>query len=299
MGRGYRPEVTFDVAADAYASFMGRFAAPLAEQFVDLVELEPGNRVLDVGCGPGTVTAVLARRLGSDHVAAVDPSPSFVPAVRERLPDVDVREGAAEDLPFADASFDVALCQLVVPFMADAVRGLSEMGRVVRHGGVVAACAWDFASGPVQTFWRAADELAPGASAAIDLAGAREGHLAELMTAAGLQVTRSAELTVHVEIATFEEWWAPFAYRIGPAGEYFATLTAGRAVRPPGPVCGAVAARADRDHRRGAGDNSPADMATQELTAFHPRIRVVSRSACGGSGPGSGSSPWPQRGGAR
>ena len=70
-------------------------------------------------------------------------------------------------------------------------------------------------------------ELAPGATAVIDLAGAREGHLAQLMTAAGLEFTRSAELTVHVEIATFEEWWAPFAYRIGPAGEYFATLSPG------------------------------------------------------------------------
>ena len=217
--------MTFDVAADAYASFMGRFAAPLAEQFVDLVGLEPGWRVLDVGCGPGTVTAVLAERLGADRVAAVDPSPSFVPAVRVRLPDVDVREGAAENLPFPDAGFDAAVCQLVVPFMADPVRGLSEMARVVVPGGVVAACAWDFERGPVQAFWRAADDLAPGASAAIDLAGAREGHLGELMRAAGLQDTRSTALTVHVEIATFEAWWAPFAYRIGPAGEYFAGLT--------------------------------------------------------------------------
>ncbi len=223
--QGYRPGVTFDVAADAYASFMGRFAGPLAEQFVELAGLEPGWRVLDVGCGPGTVTAVLVERLGADRVAAVDPSPRFVPAVRELLPDVDVREGAAEDLPFADATFDAAVCQLVVPFMADPVRGLSEMGRVVRPGGVVAACAWDFEHGPVQVFWRAAEELAPGATVAIDLAGAREGHLAALMAAAGLVAARSTDLTVHVEIATFEEWWAPFAFRIGPAGEYYATLT--------------------------------------------------------------------------
>jgi SAM-dependent methyltransferase len=225
-GSGYRLVVTFDVAADAYASFMGRFATPLADQFVDLVGPAPGSRVLDVGCGPGTVTAVLVDRLGADRVAAVDPSPSFVTAVRERLPDVDVREGTAEDLPYADATFDAAVSQLVVPFMADPVRGLSEMRRVVRPGGIVAACAWDFERGPFQAFWRAAEELAPGALAAIDLAGAREGQLAELMTAAGLEAARSTALTVHVAIATFEEWWEPFAHRIGPAGEYFASLAA-------------------------------------------------------------------------
>ena len=111
--------------------------------------------MLDVGCGPGTVTAVLVERLGADHVAAVDPSPSFVPAVRERLPDVDVREGAAEDLPFADASFDAAVCQLVVPFMADPVRGLSRDAagwcvpaeRSRRARGTSSA-------GPVQAFWQ-------------------------------------------------------------------------------------------------------------------------------------------------
>jgi SAM-dependent methyltransferase len=216
--------VTFDVAADAYASFMGRFATPLAHQFVDLVAPEPGWRALDVGCGPGTVTEVLVDLLGSDHVAAVDPSPSFLTAVRERLPALDVREGAAEDLPFPDATFDAAFGQLVVPFMTDPVRGLSEMARVVRPGGVVAACAWDFEHGPVQVFWRAAEELVPGASATIDLAGAREGQLAELMTSAGLVDVLSTALTVHVTIATFEEWWAPFAYRVGTAGDYFATL---------------------------------------------------------------------------
>jgi hypothetical protein len=78
----------------------------------------------------------------------------------------------------------------------------------------------------VQEFWRAAEELVPGAAAAVDLPGAREGQLARLMTTAGLADIASTTLTVHVEVATFEEWWSPFSYRIGPAGEYFATLTA-------------------------------------------------------------------------
>ena len=125
----------FDVTADAYASFMGRFSEPLAPQLVDLLEPAPGDRALDVGCGPGTLTAVLAGRLGADRLAAVDPSPSFVLAVRALLPEVDVRDGAAEELPFGDEVFDLATAQLVVPFMADPVRGLSEMRRVVRPGG--------------------------------------------------------------------------------------------------------------------------------------------------------------------
>jgi hypothetical protein len=98
------------------------------------------------------------------------------------------------------------------------------MARVVRPGGAVVTCAWDFEHDPVQVFWRAAEQLDPGATAAIDLVGSREGQLAELMTDAGLHDVRSTTLTVRVEIATFEEWWAPFAYRVGPAGEYFAAL---------------------------------------------------------------------------
>ena len=159
----------FDVTADAYASFMGRFSEPLARQLVDLLDPAPGDRALDVGCGPGTLTAVLADRLGAEQLSAVDPSPSFVLAVRALLPEVDVRDGAAEELPFGDEVFDLATAQLVVPFMADPVRGLSEMRRVVRPGGLVAACAWDLHHGPVQVLWRAADELFPGASSAIDL----------------------------------------------------------------------------------------------------------------------------------
>jgi SAM-dependent methyltransferase len=225
--QGYLPTVTFDVSAADYARFMGRYADPLAELFVDLVldsgGLGPDDHVLDVGCGPGTVTAVLADRLGVDRVAAVDPSPTLVAAARERFPAADVREAVAESLPFEDGAFGVAVSQLVVPFMADPLQGLAEMGRVVRAGGLVAVCAWDVAEGPIATYWRVADQLDPGAARAVDLPGAREGQLAAMMPAA-ISDTRSTTLTVEVEIATFEEWWSPFAFGIGPAGEYFVSL---------------------------------------------------------------------------
>ena len=137
---------------------------------------------------PGALTAQLAELAGAGAVSAVDPSSSFVAAARARFPEADVRPGAAERLPFPDGSFDIALAQLVVHFMTDPVSGLREMARVTRPGGLVAACVWDHAGGgaPLATFWRAVHDIDPHARDEAELAGAREGHLAELCEAAGL-----------------------------------------------------------------------------------------------------------------
>jgi len=201
--------MSFDVTADAYQRFMGRYSRPLAEQFVDLVAVRPSDRVLDVGCGPGILPAPLVERCGPEGVGAVDPSPPFVADVRERLPGVDVREAAAEALPFDDHAFDAALAQLVVHFMTDPVAGLREMGRVTKPGGVVAASVWDFVGGtaPLSVFWRAAQELDPAAPGEADRAGTHEGALVELAGAAGLAGVRSTSLTVHVPFTSYEEWW--------------------------------------------------------------------------------------------
>src|ERR1700761_7299440 len=119
---------------------MGRFAAPLAAVFAERVGAHAGQSALDVGCGPGALTEELVGRLGPAAVWAIDPSESFVAAVHERLPNVDVRRGIVEQLPFPDDNFDLTLAQLVVHFMADPARGISEMARVTRPGGLVAAC---------------------------------------------------------------------------------------------------------------------------------------------------------------
>src|SRR4051795_12345863 len=140
---------------------MGRYSVPLAPSLADFAAVSPGQRALDVGGGPGALTSELARRLGPEAVSAVDPSEPFVAAARERHPGVSVQRAAAEDLPFEDDTFDVALAQLVVHFMADPVGGLREMARVCRPGGVVAACVWDFAGerAPLSTFWLAVGQL--------------------------------------------------------------------------------------------------------------------------------------------
>jgi SAM-dependent methyltransferase len=216
----------FAVPADAYDRFMGRYSMHLSAQLADLAGIAPGQRVLDVGCGPGALTKELVERLGAESVAAVDPSESFVAAARARNPDVDVRQASAEELPFADDAFDAALAQLVVHFMSDPVAGLAEMRRVTHPGGVIAACVWDHAGGrgPLSPLWQAAHELDPAVTGESELPGSRQGDLARLFEAAGLGEVEETELTVRVEHPTFDEWWEPFTLGVGPAGVYVAKL---------------------------------------------------------------------------
>ena len=222
--------MSFAVPAQAYDRFMGRYSAPLSPLLADLAEVRHGQRALDVGCGPGALTSELVARLGADAVAAVDPSEPFVETARERHPGVAVEQAPAENLPFADAEFDVTLAQLVVHFMTDPVAGLREMVRVTRPGGVIAACVWDHAGGrgPLSPFWDGVHELDPGAPDESLLAGAREGHLAELFRAVGVRDVGETALTVRVVHPTFDEWWEPFTLGVGPAGAYVRSLDAER-----------------------------------------------------------------------
>jgi SAM-dependent methyltransferase len=213
--------------ADAYDRFMGRYSVSLAPQLAELAGVEAGQRVLDVGSGPGALTGELVRRVGAEGVAAVDPSPGFVEAAQERHPGVDVRIAPAEALPFPEGTFDATLAQLVVHFMEDAVAGLREMARVTRPGGVVAASAWDIGGGraPFSPYWRAVRELDGDARDESARVGIHEGELAGLLEAAGLHDVVAAAHPVAVAHDSFEEWWAPFTLGVGPAGAYLQGLS--------------------------------------------------------------------------
>jgi SAM-dependent methyltransferase len=207
---------------------MGRYSQPLAAEFVRLVGLDPGMQALDVGAGPGALTAELVRIVGAAEVTAVDPSPTFVAALGDRLPGVRVRLASAEQLPFPDGVFDVTLAQLVVQFMSDPVRGLAEMRRVTRPGGRVAACVWDHGEGgggPLSVFWRAVSAIDPSATGESELPGTGEGQLVELAEAAGLVDVQPGLLTASLEFADAEAWWQPFTFGVGPAGDYVAGLS--------------------------------------------------------------------------
>jgi SAM-dependent methyltransferase len=214
--------VGFDVPPDAYGRFMGRYAEPLAEVFGAFAGVGAGAKVLDVGCGSGALTAHLLS-IGAE-VTAIDPSPSFIDAVRVRFPEVDVRRGTAEELPYDTATFDAALAQLVVHFMTDPVAGIRHMARVTRPGGAVAACVWDGPTGALAPFWDAVHVIDAEAEDEALLSGAHKGHLTEIFEAAGLRDVEEGSIAVDVVHPTFEEWWEPYTFGVGPAGDYVQRL---------------------------------------------------------------------------
>ncbi|MGB8859463.1 MAG: class I SAM-dependent methyltransferase [Ilumatobacteraceae bacterium] len=218
---------SFLASGDAYDSFMGRYSRTLAVPFVEASGVVAGHSVLDVGCGPGALTGVLLDRLGEGAVSAFDPSPPFVAECAKRHPGVDVRLGRAEQIPFDGGSFDRALAQLVLHFVTEPGTAMEELHRVVRPGGVVAACVWDFAEGMemLRHFWDAALAVDPGApDEAQTMRFGREGEIADLFEHAGLDDVSETTLRVSSTYESFDELWSGFLAGIGPAGSWCVAL---------------------------------------------------------------------------
>ncbi|MBT9255724.1 class I SAM-dependent methyltransferase [Phycicoccus sp. MAQZ13P-2] len=218
---------TFRQPGEVYDRFMGRYSRALAPVFADAAGVAPGQRALDVGCGPGALTEVLVDRLGAAAVTAVDPSPPFVASCRGRCPGVDVREGRAEALPVDDGTHDVALAQLVLHFVSEPTAAAAEMVRVVRPGGTVAACVWEFSAGMemLRLYWDAALDVDPEApDEARTLRFGRPGEIADLFSAAGLGEVEESVLPVSSTYADVDELWTGFLAGIGPAGSHLLGL---------------------------------------------------------------------------
>jgi ubiquinone/menaquinone biosynthesis C-methylase UbiE len=221
----------FASPAEHYDRFMGRYTVPLASALADEVGVVEGMKVVDVGCGPGGLTAELAGRVGVPNVAAIDPAEQFVAACRQRNPGADVRQGVAEALPWEDDAFDAALSCLVIAFMRDADAGVGEMARVTRPGGKVGICMWDIAGGGMtmlHLFWSAMKAVKPEVEGERRLVGIADGEIAERLERAALRDVAAGSLVVSAPYSGFEDFWEPFTFGVGPAGQALAGLDAGQ-----------------------------------------------------------------------
>ena len=219
---------SFLASGEAYDAYMGRYSRPLAAAFADAVGVTAGQSALDIGCGPGALTGLLVDRLGAAAVSAFDPSAPFVAECAARHPGIDVRLGRAEAIPFDDAAFDCALAQLVLHFVTDPEQAAGECRRVLRPGGIVGACVWDFGGGMevLRNFWDAALEVDPNApDEATTMRFSRPGEIAELLHAAGFVDVAETTLGVTSAYQGFEELWSGFLAGVGPAGSFCASLT--------------------------------------------------------------------------
>jgi SAM-dependent methyltransferase len=224
---------TFTVRdASGYEQLMGRWSRRLAPAFIGFAGCAAGERVLDVGCGTGSLTFALAAHPELSAIAAVDFSPTFVAAAQGRNSDprVTIREADAMALPFADGSFDRALALLVLHFVPEPGRAIAEMRRAVRRGGVVAAAVWDHYGG-MPGMRMVVDTLAALGPAGEQL---RERYMFQPMMqpqemqqafiAGGLLAVEETQLMVRMDYEDFDDLWAPIAGGEGPLGTFVGAL---------------------------------------------------------------------------
>ena len=220
--------VTSDPAG--YEIFMGRWTSRLAGPFLDFVGIGPGQRVLDVGCGTGIITAAAADR-GATAVG-LDPAETYLEFARSQRArsNVSYECGDARRMNYADASFDAAVSTLALDVIPEVDPVVAEMRRVTRPGGTVASAVHDFrgAFAPIFMFWDIASVLDSRAQAV------RDGMLshplvwpqgqANMWRAVGFLDVVEVPLVIPLDYASFADYWATFESRQGRVGSYVMAL---------------------------------------------------------------------------
>src|SRR5688572_13684480 len=219
--------------AEAYEVMMGRWSRQLAPLFVEFVGVRDGDKVLDIGCGTGSLSATLARVTGASKIVGIDPSNGFIEYARTQIADprVTFEVGDAQALPYPDESFDRVMALLVVNFIPDAPKATKEMRRVTRSGGVVATTMWDSRDNELnQCLWDAASVIDPTAKLSAERRrsyGSAEA-LSDLLKSAGLIDIQVTDLTMPCQFASFPELWQRFLSGDGPSRAYLIGLTEDR-----------------------------------------------------------------------
>jgi SAM-dependent methyltransferase len=217
---------------DNYDYLMGRWSRLMAPLLAEFADVQDGDNALDVGCGTGSLTRALLDRGPAVRVTGVDGSAQFIEVGSKNLKDprATLVQGDAQSLQFPDDSFDKCVSLLVMNFIPDAAKAVSEMRRVTRPGGTVCAAVWDYSDGMemLRHLWDEAASTDENAKAKHEgnMPLCRKGELAALWEKCGLSNVQETALTIQTNFASFDDYWAPFLTGIGPSGSYVTNLDA-------------------------------------------------------------------------
>jgi SAM-dependent methyltransferase len=231
-GTGGRMATMFS-SGEGYEGMMGRHSIRLAPLFADFAGVRDAGSILDVGCGTGSLTHVLAQRTREAKITGIDPSKGFVEHARKRFaasPRIKIDEGSATELPYPNATFDQTLTLLVLQFIAESAKAVSELARVTRPRGTVAACVWEARGQPMgTTFEEEAAKLDPSAVESrrrVRPNAYVEGQLTQAWKRAGLKDVSETRLRISMDFDSFEHYWHGQVHGSGPQTVYIASLPA-------------------------------------------------------------------------
>jgi SAM-dependent methyltransferase len=219
-------------AGDSYDNYMGRWSRKVAPEFLSWLDASPDKEWLEVGCGTGALAAAIVNECEPASLVAIDPSEGFLAKARSNVSDprVEFRKGEAGSLPLPDASRDIVASALVLNFVPDRAKAMSEIKRVLRSNGRFGFYVWDYPGGGIEfmrAFWTAAVALDPAARELTEDKRfpfcTRDGLIA-LTGEAGFSSVECDPIEVPTVFSDFDDYWRPFTLGAGPAPGYCVTL---------------------------------------------------------------------------
>ena len=226
-------EANLHTDADKYQAGMGSLSKTLAPLFIEFIDgIKEGDRVLDVGCGTGSLTFTIADSTKASKVVGIDPSVGYLEYARAQNshPHIAFEIGDAQKLPFDNGSFDCCVSSLMIQFVSDAHTAAREMMRVTKKGGSVATCVWDNSGGMElsERFWDAVVAVDPGAKRRGDRRYGTASALSELWTATGFANVEARALVIPMEFSSFDDFWSILSNSQGPPKPYISSLSEDR-----------------------------------------------------------------------
>ncbi len=218
-------------SGDPYEYFMGRWSKMMAPVFLEWINLPYNLSWLDIGCGTGALSEAISNNYKPANLSCIDPSEKFLEKTKERLSDkADFNVGIASNIPKANATFDIVVSGLALNFFPDLPKAFTEMSRVLKDKGTIAAYVWDYSDRMdfLRLFWDAAYEVNSDSNKldeGVRFPICNSDNLKAAFQEAGLNDIETTTLDINTIFKNFDDYWNPFLGGQGPAPSYLATLS--------------------------------------------------------------------------